>query len=232
MKIMAFDPGVTTGIAIYDSKSPDEFTTGEATSAFQPENLFLIWNELDQQEPDRVVYEKFTPPAATRHRVELFPVQVIGVIRLYAHLNVVDEYSHTASMAKGFWTDEKIKRLDLWVPSQGHGMDALRHLLYHITVTMNDRTWVEKIRLDPKEPRTGLEEPPNSEDVGNHHWPDVTNIYESHDHEFPEHHSHYGPFGDKLHGSDLRATHNSAQVHEETAMYHAPRGEPGCFGRP
>ena len=153
MRILSFDPGVTTGIALYDDFDRQPLLvlrTWEHNSQF---NLERYWKLLHEHNPDIIVYEKFTPPAATRHRVELFPVQVIGVLRLWVSLRQAGgmgdaclEFSHTASMAKGLWTDEKIKRLGLWVPSQGHGMDALRHLLYHLTITRGDKTWLTKAR--------------------------------------------------------------------------------------
>ena len=161
MKIIALDPGVTTGFAFYWGYSHRE--RPPATEAFDTEvttstggvglkrwqnvsEVEDIWRQLVTSEPDVVVYEKFTSPSATRHKVELFPVQVIGVARLYCQRADVPEYSHTASMAKGFWTDKKIKKCGLWTPSQGHAMDATRHLLYHLTITMKDHTWLNMTR--------------------------------------------------------------------------------------
>lgn len=153
MRILALDPGVTTGFAVATGVISHHKPPGASFSIIgdtaittwqRKDDVNGIWDTLNYWGPSSVVYEKFTPPAATRHRVELFPVQVIGVARLFCQMVGIPEYSHTASQAKRFWTDTKIKRLGLWVPSQGHGMDALRHLLYHMAITLGDKSWIER----------------------------------------------------------------------------------------
>ncbi len=146
MKIIALDPGVTTGFTTYQDEVDGQKIAPQWAQWQSMSEVKAIWEQLVSHEPDVVVYEKFTSPSATRHRVELFPVQVIGVTRLYCQRAEVPEFSHTASMGKGFWNDKKIKKCGLWVPSMGHAMDATRHLLYHLTITMKDNTWLNMTR--------------------------------------------------------------------------------------
>lgn len=141
MRILAVDPGVTTGFALYNKTQFPEVRTWQDKL-----DVYGIHDTLRTTLPNVIVYEKFTPPSANRYKVELFSVQVIGVLRLWVQTYVLEEYSHTASAAKGLWTDTKIKRLTLWVPGQDHGMDALRHLLYHLTVTRKDESWLKRAR--------------------------------------------------------------------------------------
>lgn len=156
MRILSLDPGVTTGYAFYETLSPIG-VTAEGRIVPDPyvidtyqvkDDVDATWVILNNARPDVVVYEKFTPPSAQRFRVELFPVQVIGVARLYCLDRMIPEYSHTASAAKGLWTDTKLKTTGLWKPGKEyeHAMDALRHLLYHLTVTKKDMTWINQTK--------------------------------------------------------------------------------------
>jgi hypothetical protein len=73
------------------------------------------------------------------------------------------------------------------------------------------------------------DQPPTEGDVGNHHWPYVTNIFASHGGKFPEHHNHVG-----LVPSELRKAHELnihgglMDEHDTTAVYHKPENVPGC----
>lgn len=50
----------------------------------------------------------------------------------------------TPAQAKGFATNEKLKRAAWWVPGQDHARDALRHLLTYLCVHVHDE---ETLRL-------------------------------------------------------------------------------------
>lgn len=124
-KVIAFDPGGTTGVAIA------RITEGvPAFRTFERVGLVPIYNLLYEERPDHIVFEKFF--YQRRDKVDLTPVEVIGVIKLYAALSGTEYTGLSAQQAKRFWTDDKLKKLDLWKTSQRHGMDALRHLLYYL----------------------------------------------------------------------------------------------------
>jgi len=140
--LIALDPGITTGIATLS-----DYPTGprELIASRQVKCSHLqLWKLLQIQEPTEIVYESFI--YQRRNKVELYPVEVIGVIKLYAETYDIPLYVQSASQAKGFITNEKIKKIDLWEKGQVHGMDALRHLLYHLMITKGDKVWLNKLR--------------------------------------------------------------------------------------
>lgn len=141
--IVAFDPGRTTGVALYNGNAqPGE----EKILAYQlSEPLLSIWGELQVLDPDEVVYERFQ--YQRRPNVDLYPVEVIGVIKLWTQIyKEADLKEQTPAQAKNLWTDSKLKTLGLWKPSLPHAMDALRHLLYYMTVWKDDRTWINLLK--------------------------------------------------------------------------------------
>ncbi len=133
--IMSFDPGFTTGVAIHEDNN---------LTLMQVKGLKTVWAVLHTGEPDLIVYESFL--YQRRDKVDLRPVEAIGVIKLYAERTNTPITSQTPAMGKRFWTDKKIKKLDLWEPGEPHAMDALRHLLYFQTFTLKDQTLMERLR--------------------------------------------------------------------------------------
>lgn len=134
--VVAFDPGVTTGIAYKDG-------SGIHTEQIRTTHR-AIWNWTDWVYVDEIVYERFN--YQRRDKVVLYPVEVIGVIKLISELHNIPIREQTPSQAMNLWTDDKIRRLGLWTPNQVHGMDALRHLLYYLTVWKKDRTWIDALK--------------------------------------------------------------------------------------
>lgn len=125
--IIAFDPGVTTGAAVWNGS---EYYVHQIDSR----DLTAVWNTLESL-GDVVGYEDFKyRPRMTG--VELYSKEVIGVIRLFCSIKGLSEpFKYLPSRAQAFWTDEKIKELGLWKPGQIHAMDALRVLLTHQGIT-------------------------------------------------------------------------------------------------
>ncbi len=118
--IISFDPGLTTGYAM---TMRETYQFGHLS-----ESLKGIYDFLSFRNPTFIVYEDF------KHRpqiinTELYSLQVIGVLRLWAQQHDVPTSTMLPATAKSFWTDDKIKALGLWKPGQKHAMDALRVLL-------------------------------------------------------------------------------------------------------
>lgn len=136
VKILSADPGMDTGVTIVDG---DKYSFWEIDSR----DLEGFWQFLHDVDPDFLLYEDF------KHRpglmnAELYSMQVIGVIRLYAALKLVPIiFTCLPTEAKAFWDDSKIKKLSLWEPGKGHAMDALRvYLTYR---KKNDLFWFSSI---------------------------------------------------------------------------------------
>ncbi len=83
------------------------------------------------------------------------------------------------------------------------------------------------------EPATrGSDQPPSADEIGNHHWPTISNYFQEHGNNFMEHHSHPG-----MDKSMLRLVHErSAGVlgdrHAKTAQFHMAMEMYGCRSNP
>ena len=140
-KIIAFDPGRTTGVAIFNRQPGPN---NPYLTIAQIRNLAPVWYLLHREAPELIVYESFL--YQRRDKVDLTPVEVIGVIKLYANETGTEIVSQTPAMGKRFWTDDKIKKLDLWEPGAKHAMDALRHLLYYRTFALKEQELLERLK--------------------------------------------------------------------------------------
>jgi hypothetical protein len=80
-----------------------------------------------------------------RDKIDLTAPEYIGVARMYCQVKGLEEVWQNAAQACGqtaFWGDskegnDKIKKLGLWQPNHRHAMDSLRHMLYHVSFTLN-----------------------------------------------------------------------------------------------
>lgn len=89
-------------------------------------NLTAVYDFLIGVNPDTIIYEDFKLRPSLM-KAELYSIQVIGVMRLYAEQhNVPIIFTPIPGNSKPFWDDEKIKKIGLWKPGKGHAMDALR----------------------------------------------------------------------------------------------------------
>lgn len=131
--IVAYDPGVTTGWATYDSDD-DKYEVGQLDSS-----RMGVFEHLQHLFPDVVCYEDFKYRPQMGH-AELYSVQIIGVIETWCEMReITPATTPTSSEAKAFWKDDKIKALGLWTKGLKHAMDALRVLLLHREKT--DKEW-------------------------------------------------------------------------------------------
>lgn len=135
MKIFSADPGVTTGVTIITSAGEYSFWQIDCRSLEAWERFLM------DVSPDVILYEDF------KHRpnlmkAELYSMQVIGVIRLYAEKHLIPiPFTPIPSEAKAFWDDAKIRKIGLWKPGKNyeHAMDALR--VYLTYKQKNDIAW-------------------------------------------------------------------------------------------
>ncbi len=139
--VLALDPGETTGWALFvngrlsrcrqipplASRKPD---LQRAASLLQKLNQ-LYTGKL----PITVVMERFSlyGHKAKQQIGSTFPtVEVIGIIRFTCQqlgLRVVEQ---SASQAKSFVSDDRLRAMQLWQVNQRHSRDAIRHALYYI----------------------------------------------------------------------------------------------------
>lgn len=155
-RIIAFDPGGTTGWASYSAFAIDD-VNGNGTRTYHNEtwaqgqlgpeehhgqlNALL---ELQRVKDYTLVSESFEFRNRARDGLELISREYIGVIKLFAEEEEVSLYMQTAAQGKGFITDRKIKAAGLWHPGWKHAMDATRHLLFHMVNKQRRMDLVER----------------------------------------------------------------------------------------
>lgn len=132
VRVMSVDPGGTTGYTyarIMDGKV-------EAFPFQLPDDVDEFWQRLVKFSPDQIVMENFEFRGRARTGLNLFPVQLIGVARLY-ELTVAKRtcvvHLQSASMGKGYYTDVQLKNKKMYKRGVSHGMDAMRHFLHWTT---------------------------------------------------------------------------------------------------
>ena len=134
IKVIAIDPGVETGFC-YAKISDD------GRMAYYPfqsvDDVDDLWRRLDEFKPRHLIIEDFEFRGgnwAKKTGLNLFPVQAIGVARLYGLTQgQVAVHIQKAAQGKSYYTDAVLKRIDCYVRARPHAMDATRHLLQWFT---------------------------------------------------------------------------------------------------
>lgn len=134
---IGLDPGETTGTAIWDRgqihlRQLDTCHIGRAYDRFS----YLITSH----NPQHLRYEDYKVyswKADDHIGASLHTPQVIGAIKVAAHLHDIPVSSMMAQQAKAFWTDEKLTMCGLYAKGQKHARDAERHLLYLMSTQLS-----------------------------------------------------------------------------------------------
>lgn len=155
MKILAIDPGGTTGLALYDDNNCKPVMIGKAFwnrwSLGPDEHHWQLWEVLLVEGPfDAVVYETFNYQRRELTRgvtLRLDSVEYIGIIKLAAqrHLREVGRLVPQGPAMRTWWTDERLRTLGLWVSSP-HERDATRHLLRYVTTDLGDKRFLNALK--------------------------------------------------------------------------------------
>lgn len=133
MRVIAFDPGLTTGWAAYDTETA-EFRSGQ--TQFMETGYQLEW-ELQKAQHDKapitVIAESFLITVNTAKNTQApWSLELIGVIRYMTKRNIdAAIILQKPGDAKAFSSDDKLKAMGFYVPGMKHANDAARHLLLH-----------------------------------------------------------------------------------------------------
>jgi len=120
-RIMAIDPGGTCGFA---TCGPDMSDNKAFQKKFALHDQFL--QELNEFYPDILVMEKFL--VTHRDKADYTAIEYIGLGRWFAERRRIPFILQSPSMGKGYFTNDKLKRLNVYLPGRPHAMDAMRHL--------------------------------------------------------------------------------------------------------
>jgi len=137
MIIHAYDPGETTGHAIYNASNHKFVTAGD----FPDMQEVGMWGQ-----PDLVIIEAFKLYSwkANSKKWSSFPeVEVIGALKFWCLRNNV-KFVEQGADCKQLFSDDKLKALNLWKSYSRHARDAMRHALYYTTCA-GDTFWLEKL---------------------------------------------------------------------------------------
>lgn len=127
LNLLAYDPGMTTGVALIDGTCVEGPHAGE-----WGQDQFIDWcfMTIASRRWDVVIGERFIINDATLRtgREGQVSIELNGVVRQLCRRAHVTFIEQTASDAMSFMTDDKLRALGWHRPGFGHANDALRHL--------------------------------------------------------------------------------------------------------
>lgn len=141
MRILAIDPGVTTGLCFYYT----ELVRLERKQ-LEPEHYSELFLELERFQPHVIICESFQNMSDLMQEDTTKPLEYIGVVKLYHEIARCKLGMQTASAGKEFWTDEKLKAVGLYERGRPHSNDATRHFLYYWTFTLKKNDYLQLLR--------------------------------------------------------------------------------------
>lgn len=133
--LLALDPGETTGVCMYlPYENRRELHLFQLPTKTLHAGIDTISTLLATREFGHLRYEDYRVYANKTEdhaNASLHTAKLIGVIECLAYQGVtgVPTSCCLAMHAKTFWTDEKLKLCDVYVPGQKHARDAERHML-------------------------------------------------------------------------------------------------------
>jgi hypothetical protein len=126
-RLLCLDPGHTTGWSVYEN--------GKLTTEGQAATMAEGWKCIDQLfldvQPTMVVYENYRVYAHKLERhsnSEVYTLRLVGVIEYLCEVKCqIPFYNQMAQQAKGFMTDDKLKKWGMYNRGMRHARDAVRH---------------------------------------------------------------------------------------------------------
>ena len=156
MRVIALDPGGTTGVAIMstDSNDTSPADTNWKFLELKGAHHWDLWQLLEREDPHYLIYERFQYQRRELDKgvsLSLASVEYIGVLHLWLSSkekrgSPVYDICQTPAQAKNLWTDDKLLKVGLYTTGSAHIRDATRHLLYWLTVTQGHRKWFEILK--------------------------------------------------------------------------------------
>ena len=135
MRVLAIDPGETTGVVVVEYQDRKVRVVHAEAAAVSAASAFAWLEGLDATfAPTVVVTEDYR---VYRHRVrqhinsDLATPRLIGAIEAWCGWRKKPLRFQMASEAKAFFTDRRLRAMNLYL-SNKHVRDALRHALHYL----------------------------------------------------------------------------------------------------
>lgn len=144
MLILALDPGKTTGYAI--ASIDRESLIGYGQYEFSHSGLWEFFPAL----VDYVVCESFEFRQGKQLGVDLYPCELIGVVKLWVDIRGRCElYMQPAHIQgkKAYFSDKLLKELGLYIKGCEHGRSAVKHLLHWLAFGPGSRFGIDVTKL-------------------------------------------------------------------------------------
>jgi hypothetical protein len=127
--LLSFDPGGTTGIAMFEVSNDDvELVWVKQIERGLRGFLDFHWDQLQYMNLDTIVCESFTLREGI-YGADLSPVYIIGALEaLYPTTEII----YQEPKLKPLCDNDRLKKMNFYLPSKPHGMDAVRHGLIHL----------------------------------------------------------------------------------------------------
>ena len=135
-RILALDPGETTGVAIWNGAN-GSFELFQLETKEIGQSYDILHALVQSEKPDHLRYEEYRIynwMADSHSWSVLHTPQLIGAIRVVAHLLAIPISCKLAQQAKAVFNDNVLKMCDLYEPGLKHARDASRHLFYYMAL--------------------------------------------------------------------------------------------------
>ncbi len=133
MRVIAVDPGETTGVAQFDDLAGVETVDAWHVEG-QMDAVEFVRDRMGWGPLNVLVVEEFRISSGTARKTRggsNTAIEIIGALRWIAHARGVPFVLQSPSDVMGFMTNDKLKRIGFYVPNE-HARDAVRHLAYYL----------------------------------------------------------------------------------------------------
>ena len=132
-RILALDPGETTGYAVFDGVFFDRL--GQINTGHVDTSVIPLRKLLQDINPNIVVVEEYRVYAwrVKQHSWSILHTpRLIGCIETICEIHRKPIAMQGAGIVKQFVTDDKLKNWGFYIKGQSHARDATRHACYFI----------------------------------------------------------------------------------------------------
>lgn len=133
LKVLAIDPGETTGWALFCNTTMDRH--GQLQTSLFPQAPVTLCSHIEAWKPDVVVIEDYRVykwKTDSHAWAALHTPKLIGVVEYFCYINKIPLTKQSAQVGKGFCTDERLKEWGLYQVAMRHANDAIRHACQYL----------------------------------------------------------------------------------------------------